>query len=292
MAAVDDTMKGKVCLVTGATSGIGLATAEALAARGGTVVLVGRDPEKTARTAAAIRESARNPAVEYLLADLSSQAEVRRLARDFQARHDRLHVLVNNAGAAFKTRIESIDGIELTFALNHLAYFLLTNLLLDTIKASAPARIVNVASGAHTAVKSIDFDDLQASRRKYGAFRVYGHSKLANLLFTRELARRLEGTGVTANAMHPGLVATNFGAKMPAVVRATFRLFGLPPEKGARTIVYLATSPKVEGISGRYFYKQKEASTSAGAQDAEAARRLWQISETMTGLAPAAARTS
>jgi NAD(P)-dependent dehydrogenase (short-subunit alcohol dehydrogenase family) len=285
MAAVDETMKGKVCLVTGATSGIGLATAEALAARGATVVLVGRDPEKTARSAARIREAA----VECLLADLSSQAEVRRLAHDFQTRHDRLHVLVNNAGAAFTTRTESVDGIELTFALNHLAYFLLTNLLLDTIKASAPARIVNVASGAHTVVKAIDFDDLQASRKKYGSFRVYGHSKLANLLFTRELARRLEGTGVTANAMHPGLVATNFGAKMPAVVRTVFRLFGLPPEKGARTVVYLATSPEVEGVSGRYFYKQKEAKTSAGALDAEAARRLWQISETMTGLAPTAA---
>ncbi|HWE35817.1 MAG TPA: SDR family oxidoreductase [Isosphaeraceae bacterium] len=289
MAEVESSMKGKVCLVTGATSGIGCATAEALAARGATVVLVGRDAEKTARTAARIRETTGNSAVEYLLADLSSQAEVRRLARDFQGRHDRLHVLINNAGAAFTTRTESVDGIELTLALNHLAYFLLTNLLLDTIKASAPARIVNVASGAHTIVKALDFDDLQASRKKYGSFRVYGHSKLANILFTRELARRLEGTGVTANALHPGLVATNFGAKMPAVARFFFRLFGLPPEKGARTVIYLATSPGVEGVSGRYFYKEKEAKPSAGALDAEAARRLWQISETMTGLAPAAA---
>lgn len=291
MTDAGKSMEGKVCLVTGATSGIGLETAKGLAARGATVAIVGRDPEKTARIAVQIREATGNPAVETFLADLSAQAEVRRLAADVRSRHDRLHVLVNNAGAAFTTRGETVDGIEQTLALNHLSYFLLTNLLLDPLRAGAPSRIVNVASGAHTIVKGFDFDDIQSSRKTYGSFRVYGMSKLANILFTRELARRLEGSGVTANAMHPGLVATNFGAKMPAPARIFFRLFGLPPEKGARTAVFLATSPEVEGVSGRYFYKEREQAPSPGARDDEAARRLWQVSATMTGLAPAAAAT-
>jgi len=278
-------MGEKTCLVTGATSGIGLETARALAHRGATVVVLGRSPERCKATARALREESGFP-VEPLAADLSVQADVRRAAREFQERFPRLDVLVNNAGAAYMKREESADGIEKTWALNHLGYFLLTNLLLDLLKRSAPARVVNLSSHAHRSVKGIDFEDIQAQKR-YRAFRAYGISKLANVMFTRELARRLEGAGVTVNAMHPGLVATNFGAKMPLVVQWTFRLFGLSPEKGARTAIYLATAPDVEGVSGKYFYKEKEVRPAASALDDAAARRLWDLSEAMTGLAAA-----
>jgi len=276
-------IRDKVCLVTGATSGIGLETARALANRGATVVVLGRNPERCATTALALSEESHST-VEPLAADLSVQAEVRRAAREFQERFARLDLLVNNAGAAYMKREESADGIEKTWALNHLGYFLLTNLLLDLLERSAPARVVNVASDAHRSVKGIDFDDIQAQKR-YGAFRAYGISKLANVLFTRELARRLEGTGVTVNAMHPGLVATNFGAKAPLAAQWVIRWFGLSPEKGARTAVYLAMAPEVQGISGKYFHKEKEVRPAAAALDDAAARRLWEVSEAMTGLA-------
>jgi NAD(P)-dependent dehydrogenase (short-subunit alcohol dehydrogenase family) len=279
-------MGGKVCLVSGATSGIGLATARALAERGATVVVLSRGRERCEVTAREIREKSGNPAVEPLAADLSEQAEVRRAAREFLERFGRLDVLVNNAGAAFRSRRESADGIEMTWALNHLSYFLLTNLLLETLHRSAPARVVSVASDAHRSARGIDFDDLQA-RKSYRTFRAYSMSKLANVLFTRELARRLEGTGVTANVMHPGLVATNFGRDMPALIRWIFPLFGLRPENGARTVVYLTTAPEVEGVSGKYFVKEKEVPPSPEALDDAAARRLWEVSEAMTGLAVA-----
>jgi len=278
-------MVGKVCLVTGGTSGIGLETARALANRGATVVVLGRSAERCAATARKLHEESHST-VEPLAADLSMQAEVRRAASEFQQRFQRLDVLVNNAGAAYLKREESADGVEKTWALNHLGYFLLTNLLLDHLKRNAPARVVNLASDAHRSVKGIDFDDIQAQKR-YRAFRAYGMSKLANVLFTRELARRLEGTGITVNAMHPGLVATNFGARMPLAVRWFFRSFGLSPEKGARTAIYLATSSEVEGISGKYFHRQKVVRPAAPALDDAAARRLWELSEAMTGLARA-----
>src|SRR5262249_21571535 len=286
-------MGGKTCLVTGATAGIGEVTARELARRGACVVIVGRSRERCAATAEAIRCETGNPAVEFLVADLSSQAEVRRLAREFLARHDRLHVLVNNAGALFAQRRESADGIEMTLALNHLAYFLLTGLLLDTLTASAPARVVNVSSRAHEDVKALNFDDLQAraSARKfwgYGGsefagllytlfapmrhpgFLQYARSKLANRLFTYELALRLEGTGVTANALRPGFVASRFMAGNGALgwfLRRWAGLFGRSVEEGARTSVYLATSPEVEGVTGKYFARQKQVASSPASLD-------------------------
>lgn len=280
----DAAMLGKTCLVTGATSGLGRVTARELARLGARVVLVGRDRARCEAATSAIAGATGNAAVEYLVADLSVQAQVRRLARDFRARHDRLDVLVNNAGALFATRRESADGIEMTFALNHLAYFLLTELLLDVLKAAAPARVVNVASGAHAMVRGIDFDDLQG-RARYRPFRAYSQSKLANILFTFELARRLEGTGVTANTLHPGFVATNFTAGNGALGWSLRRLAGLlaiRPEEGAKTSVYLASSPEVAGITGRYFVEQRTAEPSAAARDRDAALRLWRVSEELT----------
>ena len=285
MTMNDETMKGKLCVVTGATSGIGRETALALARTGAAVVVVGRNREKSEFTVSNIKKETGNNAVEYMLADLSSQAEIHQLVESFKSRHDRLDVLVNNAGSFFLFRKESVDGIEMFFALNHLAYFLLTNLFLDTIEASAPARIINVSSGSHLRA-TINFDDLQ-NRRGYWGPRVYGESKLANVLFTYELARRLEGTGVTVNALHPGFVATNMGANngwIVRLVRPLMNLKAIDVEEGARTPVYLATSSEVEGVTGKYFYKCREVSSSEASHDEAVARRLWQVSAEMTGL--------
>lgn len=282
------TMGGKTCLVTGATSGIGEVAAGELARLGARVILVGRGRGRCEATAARIVAASGNSGVEWLVADLSSRAEVRRLAAEVASKHPRLDVLVNNAGAMFATRRESVDGIEMTWALNHLAYFLLTGLLLDTLKASAPSRIVNVASDAHRMVRGIDFDDIEGER-SYKPFRVYGHSKLANILFTRELARRLEGTGVTANCLHPGFVATNFTSGegwLHWAMRRLATVAALTPEEGAKTTVYLASSPEVEGVSGGYFAKCRRATPRASALDDEAARRLWRLSEQMIGRGP------
>lgn len=280
-------MSSKVCLVTGATAGIGLVTARELARLGATVVGVGRNREKNLAMARTIRQQTGNAEVEYLLADLSAQQEIRQLAQQFRRRYERLDVLVNNAGAIFYKRRESIDGIEMTFALNHLAYFLLTNLLLDMLKASAPARIINVSSAAHKGAR-LNFNDLQL-RRWYLSWIAYNRSKLANLLFTYELARRLEGTGVTVNALSPGLVATELGTRGGGLASLSKRLINtiaaISPVAGAQTSVYLATSPEVEGITGKYFVKCKAAPSSPASYDENAARRLWQISAEMTGLA-------
>lgn len=273
-------------MVTGATSGIGEATARALAQMGATVIVVGRDPERGAAALERIRSATGSMAVELMLADLSSQAQIRQLAQEFKRKYSRLDVLVNNAGALFTTRQQSADGIEMNFALNHLNYFLLTNLLLDTLKASAPARIVNVGALAHQFARRVDFDDLQG-QRKYFGWGAYGQSKLCNLLFTYELARRLDGTGVTVNALHPGIVATNFGMSGGGVMRLFNRLMSVAmirPEQGAQTSLYLATSPEVEGISGKYFVNQKAVRSSKASYDQSAAARLWQVSEAMTGL--------
>ncbi|MBN1812656.1 MAG: SDR family oxidoreductase [Anaerolineae bacterium] len=269
-------MTGKVCLVTGATSGIGQATAHALARLGATVVVAGRSPEKSAATVAQIKGLCDDPNADCLLADLSSQAAIRQLAQQFKDRYQRLDVLVNNAGAVFMQRQESVDGIEMTFALNHLGYFLLTNLLLDVLQASAPARIVNTSSELHKKAH-LDFDDLQNARR-YRGMNAYHQSKLANVLFTYELARRLEGTGVTANALNPGLVATNLGMNnrglSPLMKRLVDRMMGISPEEGAQTGIYLATSPQVEGVTGKYFVKQEAIPSSPESYDEDIAARL------------------
>jgi NAD(P)-dependent dehydrogenase (short-subunit alcohol dehydrogenase family) len=280
-------MQNKICLITGATSGIGQAAALALAQMGATVAIVGRSEERCQSTVAHIQRETNNFHVDYLLADLSIQSQVRKLAENFKARYKRLDVLVNDAGAIFLRRELSADGIEMTFAVNHLAYFLLTNLLLDTLKASAPTRIVNVASNSHLG-QHLDFDNLQL-KRGYNPMRAYGRSKLCNLYFTYELARRLDGTGVTVNAMHPGFVATNMGTNNGRLVRLFLPLIhlnSLTPEQGARTVVYLASSPDVETVTGKYFVREREVASDPVSYDEAAAKRLWEVSEEMTGLSP------
>ncbi len=270
-------MKGKVCLVTGATDGVGKVTARELARMGATVIGVGRNAEKSARAQAEIRAAARHDDVHFLLADLAVQAEVRRLAGEVLARWPRLDVLVNNAGALFTSYQETPDGIERTFALNHLAYFLLTVLLLDRLKASAPARIVNVASDAHGG-GAMDFDDLN-NRAHYSGWNAYNDSKLANILFTYELARRLEGSGVTANAVHPGFVHTNFAAAAGLNMRGP-----LTPDEGADTQIWLASAPELDGVSGKYFVSRRELRSSEASYSVEDARRLWAVSAALTGI--------
>lgn len=273
-------------MVTGAASGIGAATAQGLAQLGATVILVDCNAERGAATLNRIKQQTGNAAVEFMQADLSAQQEVRCLAQQFEGRYRRLDVLVNNAGAIFARRRESVDGIEMTFALNYLSQFLLTNLLLDTIKASAPARIINVSSRSHARAQ-IDFDDLQ-SRSHYHGLRAYAHSKLAIVLFTYELARRLAGTGVTVNALHPGVVATNFALDHGGVMGLVMRLFRFAfssPEQGAQTSIYLATSPEVEGVTGKYFVKCKAVPSSPASYDTATARRLWEVSAALTNLA-------
>jgi NAD(P)-dependent dehydrogenase (short-subunit alcohol dehydrogenase family) len=267
-------MIGKVCLVTGATDGIGKVTVRALAESGATVIGVGRDPAKI-RTV--MKEIGNTPgSLEFLTADLSSQAQIRALADEFKRKYDRLDVLMNNAGALFTSYRESVDGIEMTFALNHLSYFLLTNLLLDTITASAPARIINVSSNAHEG-STIDFDDL-GQRRHYSGWSAYGASKLANILFTYELAQRLEGTGITVNAVHPGFVNTNFQRAAGLNMRGQ-----LTPEEGADTQIWLATSAELENVTGKYFVRRHDTRSSDVSYDKAVARRLWEVSARMTG---------
>jgi NAD(P)-dependent dehydrogenase (short-subunit alcohol dehydrogenase family) len=292
----DWSLEDRTCLVTGATSGIGQETACGLAREGARVLIVGRDPARGEAARAEIARRSGNDRIELMLADLGSLQEIRRLAGEVQKRCDALHVLVNNAGVVNMRHQRSPDGFEVTFAVNHLAYFALTNLLLDLLIASAPARIVNVASDAHRFGR-IDWDDLNSERRYRGvplvaAMRVYGTSKLQNILFTSELARRLAGSGVTANCLHPGAVSTRLGANNGAagrVVTSLLRPFMLSPAEGARTSIHLATSPEVGEVSGRYFANTREARCSRAASDAEAARRLWQVSAELTGIGSEAA---
>jgi NAD(P)-dependent dehydrogenase (short-subunit alcohol dehydrogenase family) len=274
------TMQGQTVLITGATAGIGKVTAIELAKMGAAVVLVGRDAHKVADTVAEIRVlPGVGQSIDGLVANLASLAGVRTLADTVKARYDHLNVLINNAGAVFMQRQTSPDGFEMTFALNHLSYFYLTLLLLDLLKNNAPARVISVSSGAHIGA-SLNFDDLQ-NTRKYTSFKAYGQSKLMNIYFTRELARRLEGSGITANCLHPGFVATNFGRSNGGIFNGLFRLTHLAaisPEEGAKTSVYLASSPDVARVNGEYFYRSKVTKTSTQAYDDLAAKRLWDIS--------------
>lgn len=279
-------MGGKVCMVTGANSGIGKATALGLASLGATVVMVCRSQERGEAALAEIKQKSSNQRIFLLLADLASQAAIRKLAKDFNKQFSALHVLINNAGIIPRKRQVTVDGFETQFAVNHLAPFLLTNLLLDTLKRSAPARIVTVTSDMHRGA-SISFDDLQ-SVGSYRPVRVYSETKLANVLFTYELARKLKGTKVTANCLHPGMVATKLladGIGIPRPLTSTTKLIGSSPEKGAKTSIYLAASPEVEGVNGKYFVKEKPVESSQISYDQSLAGRLWKQSAELTGLA-------
>ena len=279
-------MNGKVCVVTGATSGIGKAAATALARMGAQIVLVGRDQGRTEATAAEIGANAAVPP-KAEIADLASMEQVHALAGRLGSL-ERIDVVVNNAGLVLGERRVTEDGFEHVFAVNHLAPFLLTNLLLPRLTGSAPARVVTVTSDAHSAAK-LDLDDPNLEHG-WDSWRSYANSKLANILFTRELARRLDGTGVTANCAHPGVVRTGFGREGKPLLRlgtTIARPFFLSPERGADTIVYLASSPDVAGETGGYYVKRQRREPSAAARDDAAARRLWDISEKLTGLTPA-----
>ncbi len=279
-------MQGKTVLITGANQGIGRAAAMAPQGKtGARLVIVCRSPEKGRAAVADIERGASAP-VELLVGDLSSQAEVRRVAAEFKASHGRLDVLLNNAGVLVTSRRDTVDGIEETFAINHLGYFLLTNLLLAELKAAGASRVVSVSSDAHRRGK-MNWDDLEFKATRYQAFSAYSQSKVANILFTRELARRLEGTSVTANCLHPGVVATGFGQTyggFMSVVVKFIHPFLISPEKGARTSVFLASSREVEGVSGKYFDKCEPRSPSPEALEGGAPERLWAVSEELTGL--------
>src|SRR5262245_30853810 len=280
-------IRGKTVLVTGATSGIGLEASVELARRGARVTIVGRDAAKTEKTLAELKTRSGSQEVSHLLCDFSSQVDIRRLAADLRAKHPRLEVLVNNAGGVHKERRVSKDGLEMTFAVNHLGYFLLTNLLCDLLVKSAPARVVTVASVGHRH-GSLDFDDLGFERGGYSIMKAYGRSKLANVLFAAELARRLAGTGVTSNSVHPGSVATNIWSGAPLwakpIILIALRPFFISAEKGGATIVQLAASPELEGVTGKYFSDGKLVAPSPLAQDASLATRLWEVSARMVGL--------
>ena len=280
-------MKEKVCLVTGANRGIGKATALGLALRGATVIIHCRNRQLGETAQEEIVAGTGNGAIEVMVADLASLEAVRRLAEAVKRRHATLHVLVNNAGLAKRRHTLTEDGLETTFAVNHLAPFLLTNLLLDTIKGSAPARIVNVASMVHRWGR-INFDDLMGQRH-YSMGRAYNQSKLANVLFTYELARRLEGSDVTVNCVHPGMVVSDLGREytgfMGLMANKYWRPFMRSPEKGADTVIYLASSLDVEGVTGKYFANRRAVKSSKTSHDPALAQRLWEVSERLTGLA-------
>ena len=285
--AAPPSMAGRVCLVTGATNGIGLEACKALAQQGATLVMVGRDAARGEAALQQVRAGAPQASVELLLADLSKQQDVRRLAQQFQARHAQLHVLLNNAGVILEQRQVTEDGLEATFATNHLAYFLLTKLLLPTLLQSGSARVVNVASEAHRRAR-LDLEDLQ-SERGYSGWRAYSNSKLANILFTLSLAQRLRGTQVTANSLHPGVVSSGFALNNTGLTARFYKLFApllTTSEKGAETSVYLASSPEVEGVSGEYFKRCRRARPSRAAQDAALAEKLWVKSAQLTAVAP------
>ncbi len=276
-------MKGKTVLITGANTGIGRATTLALAGMGAKIVMLCHTRERGQKAMEEIKEKSDNPDIDLLVADLSVQADVRRAAAEFAARYSRLHVLINNAGVILPNRVVTGDGLESTLAVNYLAPFLLTNLLRDRLKAAAPARIINVASGIQ---RALDFADLQGEKR-YGGLRAYGESKTALILHTYELARCLAGTGVTANCLHPGDIRTDIFRHYTGLFKLILSISGplmRSPEKGAQTPVYLASSPKVQNVTGRYFVNRRPVKSSASTYDESAAQRLWDISAELTKL--------
>ncbi|SFZ82467.1 NAD(P)-dependent dehydrogenase, short-chain alcohol dehydrogenase family [Devosia enhydra] len=280
-------MDRKICVVTGATNGVGLETARALANRGATVAVLGRNGQKGAETLASLRKTARHPdALRFFQADLADLSQVRRLGSELGQAYPRIDVLINNAGLINARRRVTVDGFEETFAVNHLAHFLLTGLLLEPLRAAPAARIVNLSSNAHLAGR-LDLDDLNREHRRYSTFGAYGDSKLANLYFTYELARRLSGTPITVNAVHPGAVASGFSLNNGGVasfVMGLVRPFFLSSEKGALTSIHVASAPELAGVTGRYFYKSREKQSSKLSHDTAIAQRLWALSETMTGI--------
>lgn len=278
-------MQRRTVLITGATSGIGKATALGLADMGATIILVGRNNEKLKATRDEMAQQTGNETLETMRCDLSSMKEVRQLAEEFNKSHDRLDVLVNNAGGIMSERKLTVDGYEYTFALDHLSPFLLTDLLLDKLRSTAPSRIVTVSSVA-SSLGRIDLDDIMLEKN-WKPFRAYGQAKLANVLFTYELARKLQGTGVTANCLHPGAVRSGFGMDSKGAFKAmnyALRPFMISAKKGARTSIYLASSPEVESVTGKYFVREKEKRSSTRSYDEVSAKQLWELSEKLTGL--------
>ena len=276
-------MEGKICIITGANSGIGKATAIDLAKMNATIVMMCRSKERGEEAQKEIIELTGNKKVDLLLCDLSSQESIRKFVSEFKSKYQKLHILINNAGIMLSKRVISVDGFEMNFVVNYLASFLLTNLLLDVLKKSAPSRIINVSSAAHRMAK-MDFDDLQSEKRKYRLFKIYGTSKLALMLFSYELSRRLEGTSVTVNTLHPGVVNTNLGQDQSSFSRGFAKLFFKKPEKGAETSIYLASSQEVEGITGKYFIKKQQKQSSEESYNEDYAKRLWELSTEMTQL--------
>ena len=276
-------IEDKICIITGANSGIGKATALGLAKMNAVVVMLCRNRETGEEAQKEIIGESGNKKVDLLICDLSSQEQIRRVVDEFKQKYQNLHVLINNAGVMAANRKLSVDGFEMNFAVNHLAPFLLTNLLLDVLKKSAPSRIINVSSGTHKMAK-IDFDDLQSENKKHRLFKVYGLSKLALMLSSYELSRRLDGTGVTVNTVHPGVANTNLGREMSKIGRGFGKIFFKNPEKGAETSIYLASSPEVEGITGKYYIKKQQRDSSEESYNEEYAKRLWDISAEFTKL--------
>jgi NAD(P)-dependent dehydrogenase (short-subunit alcohol dehydrogenase family) len=279
-------MTGKTVVITGGTSGIGQVAAEEMAAKGARIVLIARDRARADAAMARLRNKGAGAEHAVHYADLSRVGEVKRVGAEIAAAEPRIDVLINNAGAMFTTRQVTEDGLEMTFAVNHAAYFVLTNMLRERLLVSAPARVISTASHAHKRMK-LDFTDLQM-QKSYSGFRAYGRSKLCNILFTRELARQLRGTGVTANSLHPGFVNTRFGDNSGPGIRTVMfgflKNFAISPEKGAETIVWLASADEPAQVSGAYFYKCKETMPTAEARDDESARRLWHATAKLVGL--------
>jgi len=274
-------MKGKIVLITGATSGLGKETARALARLGATIVLTTRDAQRGEQTKQDLIASTQNKSIDVLSCDLASFVSIRTFCAEFLQKYDALHVLINNAGVWDFRRRVSKDGIEETFAVNYLAPFLMTNLLLEVLKKSAPSRIINVTSGLHSG--TIQFDDLEF-KKNFSGLKAYGHSKLAVILFTRLLAKKLEGTGVTVNCVNPGLNQTNLGRDAGFAARMVFKILGKDPAKGAETALYLASLPDVATVSGEYFEKKQVKKTNLETYDMDAANKLWDISKKYVGL--------